>query len=225
MKCNCQEREGQNCIELVPIFSNLTKEEMFEIAMITLEKHVEKGEAIYTAGDRHDSLYVIHKGKVKITRISESGKEQILRVLGPGEFMGELTLFSKELTKDNAFAMENTIMCRIDGQDLKGLMSTYPSIAMKILEELSQRLEKAETLVEDISLSSVERRIAKSILSLEDKGIVKLQMTKGNWASHLGMSQESLSRKLGQLQEMGLIKLQGQRIIHVLDKEKLAEIE
>lgn len=225
MKCNCHEREDQNCIELVPIFSNLTKEEMFEIAMITMEKHMDKGEAIYLAGDRHDSLYVIHQGRVKITRTSESGKEQILRILGPGEFMGELTLFSKELTKDSAVAMEKTIMCKIDGQDIKGLMARFPSIAFKILEELSQRLEKVETLVEDISLSSVERRVAKSILSMERDGLVKLEMTKGDWASHLGMSQESLSRKLGQLQEMGIIKLEGHRKIYVLDGKKLLEIE
>ena len=225
MKCNCHERENQNCIELVPIFSNLTKEEMFEIAMITSEKSLEKGESIYHAGDRHDSLYVIHKGRVKITRFSESGKEQILRILGPGQFMGELTLFSKELTKDNAVAMEKTIMCKIDSQDLKGLMSRFPSIALKILEELSQRLEKAETLVEDISLSSVEKRIAKSIVDMEKDGLVQLHMTKGDWASHLGMSQESLSRKLRQLQEAGIIRLEGHRKIHVLDSERLEEIE
>lgn len=225
MECNCHEREEQNCIELVPIFSNLTKEEMFEIAMITMEKHVEKGEPIYLAGNRHDSLYVIHKGSVKVTRISESGKEQILRIMGPGQFMGELTLFSKELTKDNAIAMEKTIMCRIDGQDLKGLMARFPSIAMKILEELSKRLEKVETLVEDISLSSVGRRIANSILDMENNGVVTLQMTKGDWASHLGMSQESLSRKLTQLQEQGVIRLEGHRKVHVLNKEKLDEIE
>lgn len=225
MKCNCHERENQNCIELVPIFSNLTKEEMFEIAMITSEKSLEKGESIYHAGDRHDSLYVIHTGRVKITRFSESGKEQILRILGPGQFMGELTLFSKELTKDNAVAMEKTIMCKIDSQDLKGLMSRFPSIALKILEELSQRLEKAETLVEDISLSSVEKRIAKSIVDMEKDGLVQLHMTKGDWASHLGMSQESLSRKLGQLQDAGIIRLEGHRKIHVLDSERLEEIE
>ena len=96
MKCHCSER-GQNCIEMVPIFSNLTEEEMLEIAMITMEKTVEKGEAIYSTGDITDSLYVIHKGKVKIVRLSEAGKEQVLRVLGPGQFIGELAIFNKEI--------------------------------------------------------------------------------------------------------------------------------
>ncbi len=225
MNCNCHQRDGRNCIELVPIFSNLSKDEMIEIALITNEKIVSKGEIIYWAGERTDSLYVIHKGRVKITRTNEAGKEQILRVLGPGQFMGELTLFNDKASTDSAIATENTIMCKIDGKDIKSLMGRYPSISFKILEELSKRLEKAETLVEDISLSSVERRIAKSILDLQDGGIVNLVMTKGDWASLLGMSQETLSRKLTYFQENGFIKLKGHRQIHILNEEGLKEIE
>ena len=225
MKCNCNEREGQNCIELVPIFSNLTKDEMFEIAIITSEKSLDRGELIYMAGSKHESLYVIHKGRVKVTRINESGKEQIIRVLGPGEFMGELSLFTKELTKDNAVALEKTIMCKIDSQDIKGLMARFPSIAVKILEELSKRLQSAESLVEDISLLSVEKRIAKSILEESSEGILDLKMTKGDWANYLGMSQESLSRKLSFFQELGIIKLEGHKRVIVLSRERLEEIE
>lgn len=225
MNCNCHQRDGRNCIELVPIFSNLSKDEMLEIAMITNEKSVSKGEVIYRAGERTDSLYVIHKGRVKITRTNEAGKEQILRLIGPGQFMGELTLFNDKPSTDTAIATENTIMCKIDGKDIKSLMGRYPTISFKILEELSKRLEKAETLVEDISLSSVERRIAKSILDLQDGGIVNLVMTKGDWASYLGMSQETLSRKLTYLQEKGYIRLKGHRQIQILDEGSLREIE
>lgn len=224
MKCKCGER-GQNCIEMVPIFSSLTKDEMFEIAMITTEKAVDKGETIYSAGFLTDSLYVIHKGRVKIVRLNESGKEQIIRVLGPGQFIGELAIFNREPASDSAIALEKTIMCKIDGQDIKGLMARFPSIAYKILEELSQRLQKAETLVEDISLSSVERRIAKSILQMETEGTIQLQMSKGDWASHLGMSQETLSRKLTAFQDHGLIELVGHRGIKVINHEGLEDIQ
>ena len=225
MNCNCHQRDGRNCIELVPIFSNLSKDEMLEIAMITNEKSVTKGEVIYRVGERMDSLSVIHKGRVKITRTNEAGKEQILRLIGPGQFMGELTLFNDKPSTDTAIATENTIMCKIDGKDIKSLMGRYPTISFKILEELSKRLEKAETLVEDISLSSVERRIAKSILDLQDGGIVNLVMTKGDWASYLGMSQETLSRKLTYLQEKGYIRLKGHRQIQILEEGSLREIE
>jgi CRP/FNR family transcriptional regulator len=116
-------------------------------------------------------------------------------------------------------------MCKIDGQDIKALMARFPSIAFKILEELSQRLQKAEALVEDISLSSVEKRVAKSILQMDTEDIVKLQMSKGDWASHLGMSQETLSRKLTAFQDQGLIELVGHRGIRIIDRESLEDIQ
>lgn len=226
MNCSCFIDDGKNCIERVPIFSNLSTEEMLEIASITTDRIFEKGEMIYMAGDISDSLYVIHKGKVKITRFTESGKEQVIRVLGPGEFMGELSLFSSNPMTDNGEAIEKVTMCKISGEKLKSLMARYPSITFKIMEELSMRLEKAENTIENISLHSVERRIAQSILSLSEEGKqLKLNMSKGDWASQLGMSQETLSRKLSAFQELGIIKLIGHRGIEILKSEVLEGIE
>lgn len=226
MECNCFAREGKNCIEIVPIFSNLSDEEKLEVAKITGEKTYEKNEMIYMAGDKGDKLYVIHSGKVKITRIIESGKEQVIRVLGPGEFMGELSLFSPLKLKDNGEALSKTIVCTIDGRNLKELMKKYPEIAFKVMEELSQRLEDTEDLIENISLYSVEKRIAQSLIKMSrGKEEVLLNMRKGDWASQLGMSQETLSRQLTVLQHKKLVKLVGHRKIILLDKEALKEIK
>ena len=226
MKCSCFIDDGRNCIERVPIFSNLTNVEMLEIASITTEKTFEKGEMIYMAGDSSDNLYVIHKGKVKITRLTESGKEQVIRILGPGEFLGELSLFSSVAMTDNGEAIEKVTMCMISGEKLKALMTRYPSITFKIMEELSMRLEKAENTIQNISLHSVERRIAQNLLDLSEEGKqLKLNMSKGDWASQLGMSQETLSRKLSAFQELGIIKLIGHRGIEILKREVLEGIE
>ncbi len=226
MDCNCFTREGKNCIEIVPIFSNLSYDEMMEVAKITSEKSYEKNEMIYMAGEKGEKLYVIHSGKVKITRITESGKEQVIRVLGPGEFMGELSLFSHLSLKDNAEVLSKTVVCVIDGKSLKGLMQKYPGIAFKVMEELSQRLESTEDLIENINLYSVERRISQSLIKLSgDKEEVILKMRRGDWASQLGMSQETLSRKLRLFQEAGLVEVIGHRKIIILDKEGLEEIK
>ena len=226
MDCNCFSRDGKNCIEIVPIFSNLSYDEMMEVAKITSEKSYEKNEMIYMAGEKGEKLYVIHSGKVKITRITESGKEQVIRVLGPGEFMGELSLFSHLSLKDNAEVLSKTVVCVIDGKSLKGLMQKYPGIAFKVMEELSQRLESTEDLIENINLYSVERRISQSLIKLSgDKEEVILKMRRGDWASQLGMSQETLSRKLRLFQEAGLVEVIGHRKIIILDKEGLEEIK
>lgn len=225
MKCNCHQHGVANCIELVPIFSSLSTAEKQEVAAITSDKTLSKGEMVYLAGDKGHILYVIHKGFVKISRLSPTGKEQVIRVLGPGEFMGELTLFSSLPMTDNAEVIADTIMCLIDGAQLKELMQKYPAIALKVMEELSKRLEKAENLIEDLSLHSVEQRLAQSLLTLsQDQPQITLKMTKGDFASQIGMSQETLSRKLSSFQEQGLIKLVGQRQIIILDRQGLAAI-
>ncbi|WP_313756922.1 Crp/Fnr family transcriptional regulator [Tissierella sp.] len=226
MDCSCFNREGKNCIEIVPIFSNLSYEEMMEVARITREKTFEKGEMLYMAGEKSEKLYVIHSGKVKITRFTDTGKEQVIRVLGSGDFMGELSLFSPLPLTDNGEALSRTIACMIDGKKLKDLMKKYPVIAFKIMEELSQRLEKAEDLIENISLYGVERRLALTLINMaNEKGEVSLRMSKKDFASHLGMSQETLSRKLTFFQNMGIIKLIGHRRIILLDIEALRQIE
>lgn len=226
MKCNCHLRGGRNCIEAVPIFSNLSSEEMLEIARITTEKSYQKGEHIYLSGDEGNKLYVIHSGRVKISRISPSGKEQVIRVLGAGDFMGELSLFSSSSFTDYSEVIEDTTLCLIEGHHIKDLMKKYPTIAFKVLEELSKRLDAAENLIENISIHSVEKRLADTLLSLANShGEVHLPMRKQDLASSLGMSQETLSRKLSAFQQMGLIQLVGHRRIILLDIDSLEEIE
>ncbi len=226
MKCHCHKRDGKSCVEIVPIFGNLTHEEKMEVAEIASKKTYEKGEMVYMAGDRGEALYVIHTGKIKITRISSNGKEQVIRVLGPGEFMGELSLFSSSPLTDNGEALEKTTVCIIEAEKLKKLIEKYPSIALKVIEELSKRLEVAENLIENINLHRVEKRLADILISLANtEGEIVLKMSKRDFASHIGMSQETLSRQLSAFEDAGLIQLIGHRRIVLLDKEALQEIE
>lgn len=226
MDCSCHSKSVDRlCMDIVPIFNSLNYHEKMEIANIISSREYQKGEMIYMTGDREEKLFVIHKGKVKITRLSHLGKEQVIRLVGPGDFMGELSLFGSSTMTDNAEVLEKTSLCIIDGDKLKELMVKYPSIALKVLEELSSRLEKAENLIEHLGIHDVETRIVEMILEMADgeKEIV-LKMSKRDLASHIGMSQETLSRKLSYFQELGLIKLIGHRRIILLDEEGLRAI-
>lgn len=222
MKCSCAQHRESSCIPLVPIFHNLTSDETGEVAQITRQVTVAKGEEIYAMDDQVDSLFVIHTGRVKIYRLSDTGKEQVIRVLRPGDFFGELALFSHSPVSDFAEALEESNMCVIDSTALKELVAKYPSIAMKILEELSQRLERMEQLVEDISLHSVDRRLAKVLLDLSvERAEIELETSKGDLASQIGTTRETLSRKLTSFQDMGLIDQIGQRRIVIKDRQGL----
>lgn len=221
---HCRSGRHVNCIEMVPIFSNLTNEEMLEIAAIAKDQIFKKGELVYMAGEQGGTLYVLHTGRVKIFRLNANGKEQVIRVIEPGEFMGELSLFSSLPMTDNAEALETSTMCLIKGSKLKELMKKYPSIAFKVMEELSRRLEKAEALIETLNLNTVEQRLAQALLTMSGgEQEVELKMTKGDFASQLGMSQETLSRKLAAFQERGFIAMKGRKI-KLRDRKGLEEL-
>lgn len=213
------------CLSRVPIFSSLSFDEMMEVTEITQHKNFNKGDLVFLDGDSADELYVINEGKVKISKISEDGKEQIIRILEPGDFMGELSLFIESPFNSNAEALERTVVCVIEGKKIKDIIYKNPGISIKIMEELSKRLEKADNLIERLVLHDVESRVAHILLSMIDKkGEVNLSISKKDLASHIGMSGETLSRKLSYFQAMGWIKLVGQRQISILDQESLKDI-
>lgn len=222
---HCNQHGSSTCITKVPIFKSLTPDEMWEVAGITRDRNFEKGEQIYSMGDHAEGLFVVHTGRVKIYRLSDTGREQVLRVLGPGHFFGELALFSPSPMGDFGEALDRTDMCVIEGAKLKELMAKYPVIAFKILEELSRRLERTEQQLEDISLHSADRRLAQALLDLSaPDGRINLEMTKRDLASQLGMSQETLSRKLTAFQELGVIEQKGQRGIIIKNRAGLEGI-
>ena len=221
----CQCHSGRTCMAKVPIFSSLSPEEMSTIAEIITDKEYKKGESIYLSGDTGKRLYVINQGKVKIFRISEAGKEQIIRILYPGDFMGELSLFAHSPVNSSAEALEPTMVCVIDGDKLSQIMKEVPSIAIKIIEELSKRLLNAENLIESLGLHDVEQRVADTLLKMaEDQDEITLTITKKDLAAHMGMSQETLSSKLTQFQDMGWIKQVGRKTIQILDRKSLLDI-
>lgn len=225
MQCCHHCQSHATCIQHVPIFSSLSHQEKMEIVEIASSRSYDKGETIYRAGDQGGTLFVLYTGRAKLFRLNASGKEQVLRLVEPGEFIGELSLFSSLPLTDNAQALAPTTMCMLHGDRLKNLMAKYPSIAFKVMDELSRRLEQAENRIQDISLSSVNQRVAGALLELSaDRQEVHLPMTKGDLASQLGMTQETLSRKLTSLQEEGLIVLKGHRKILIKDKTGLEEI-
>ncbi|MDF2524079.1 MAG: transcriptional regulator, Crp/Fnr family [Clostridiales bacterium] len=222
---NCMANHHENCIKKVPIFSNLTTEEMVEVSLTTTQREYKKGETIYSEGEPSENLYVINNGKVKISKLSEEGKEQIIRILYEGDFMGELSLFTQSPYMNNAEALETTLVCIVNGKKINELIEKYPSVSLKIMKELSSRLEETERLIESIGLGSVEQRVAEVLLKMsDDNNTVNLSISKRDLAAHIGMSQETLSRKLSNFQEEGWIKQEGQRKIKILNRTSLEAI-
>jgi CRP/FNR family transcriptional regulator len=180
-----------------------------------------KGELIYRAGDQSDSLYIVKKGRIKIYRLSESGKEQLVRILNSGDFTGELAIFSHLIHESYAEAMIDTEVCMITRSDLQEFLLKYPSISLKILSEFSSRLEKSEKQTTRVSTERVETRLAlflaECLNSKEKPMELVLPMSKKDLASYLGTTPETISRKLAELEDAGYIKQKTSRRIEILD--------
>lgn len=215
------------CISKVPIFNHLESEEMVEILKLSRQMFFKKGDYIYHHGDKLEYLYIVHIGRVKIYNLFESGKEQLLRILEPGDFMGELALFSDKLLDNYAEVLEDTEICAIHRNDMQVLMQTHPAISLKILHEFSNRLEEAEDLVGQLSYQDVGNRIASYLVKLSKEkqtSHLLLPMSQKDLASYLGTTQETISRRLAAFQTEGMIQQKGHRQIDVLNYEKLKNI-
>lgn len=214
------------CVSLVPIFNHLEDEQLDEIMAATQSVSYEKNELIYRAGDESDSLYIINKGKVRIYRLSESGKEQLVRILNPGDFTGEMALFSEATHEAYAEAVVNTKICLIKRAELQEFLLKYPSISLKVIAEFSSRLEASEKQTTRFSTEKVETRIALYLaesLDAEDAGTVELTlaMSKKDLASYLGTTPETISRKFNDLEERGYIKQITHKRIKIIDLDGL----
>lgn len=214
------------CVSLVPIFNHLPVEQMDEIRQVVQSVSFEKGEIMYHAGDRSDSLYIVNKGKIKIYRLSESGKEQMVRILQPGDFTGELALFQQGVHEAYAEAIESSQICRINSADLQNLLLNYPTISLKILTEFANRLDSAEKQTTNVVTEKVETRIAMYLVDCiqgeNSKGnTIYLPMRKKDLASYLGTTPETLSRRLREFEDAGFIRQEGQRKINILDPDAL----
>jgi CRP/FNR family transcriptional regulator, anaerobic regulatory protein len=215
----------ESCISLVPIFNHLEKKQMDEIMTLIHSKSYKKWEDIYQSGNTSDALYIVRRGRVKIYRLSESGKEQILRILNPGDFTGELALFNESVHDAFASAIVETEVCMIKRADLQDLLLKYPNIAMKILAEFSNRLAQSETQATRFATESVEMRIAlflvESLDTISGVNEIVLPMSKKDLASYLGTTPETISRKLLDFENLGLIRQLSNKKIQILDVDGL----
>ncbi len=221
--CN---HHGSNkyCISIVPLFNHLSNAELEEIVQAAHSVSYPRGQMIYRSGEPSEGLYIVHKGSMKIYRLSGNGKEQLVRILGPGEFTGELSLFAESLHEAYAESLEPLELCVMSREALQSFLLKYPQIALKMLSEFSSRLATSEKQAARIATETVESRIAMYLsgqVEAQKQSTIQLPMSRKDLASHLGTTPETISRKLGDFQAAGWILQQGQREIEIIDLDAL----
>ena len=131
----------QTCLNSVPIFNHLDDASLAIISKKVYHKTISKGQSLFKAGDRTDALYVVHRGGLKVYRLLQNGREQVVQILGPGDFIGERHVFMEETVHDDyTQALVDSRICTIHKADLDQIMLDYPEISLKIIEIMSKRL-------------------------------------------------------------------------------------
>ena len=171
-----------------------------------------------------DTFFIISNGRVKITRVSEDGREVILAMLGEGEFFGEMSLLDEETRSAKGIALEDTEVLSLKRPVLMALLEEYPKIAISLLAELARRIRKRYEMIVNLSLSDAEHRVAKTVVRLAEefaiilKGVVEIKSLpcRQDIAKMAGVSRETVSRTLKLFEREGLIRCHG-RGLSVLD--------
>lgn len=223
----CKFSEEHICASIVPIFKMLQLPELQKINTLIKKKNYEKGTLLFTKGDMANHLYILRYGRVKIYEMSEDGRQQIVRLLEPGDFFGELALFMDEQSYFlHAETLEETGICLLSRDDLKNLMHQNPEISSRIMQALTERLAYAEKFISNLTLQTIEQRLITWLLLMGEKeGVVTSQgirltinLPRHELANLFGTTRETLSRKFSKLQAEGLIAINSPKQILILDK-------
>ena len=209
----------------VSLFEGLEENELRALAETTSTRTFPKDNVIILAEDQGDTMFIIQRGRVKVSIVSEDGREVILSSLGPGDFFGDMSLLDSKPRSANVTATEETDLLMLHRADFIRLIQTIPQIAIKLLAVLAGRLRKTDRKIEGLALSDVTGRITQTLLQLaEDQGVysqegvlIRNRPTHQELANMSGTTRETVSRILKRLENQGYIAYRGRDLIILKD--------
>jgi len=207
-------------VKRVPLFSQLNEDDLEKIRDLCVTLHYVKDQIILIEEEEGNTLFLIQKGRVKVSRISDDGREVILSILEPGDFFGELSLIDGKARSASVTAIEDSEALVLRRGDFLGLLEDYPQISISLMKELAARIRKSDTQIKSLSLQDAMGRVASSLIMLaDDHGRVRkdqviipripLQQDLANMA---GTSRETISRVFRILEDEQLIERSGRKI-------------
>jgi CRP-like cAMP-binding protein len=217
-----------NSLNEIDIFKNLPEDDLKEIEpYVSVSKHVKK-EIIFNEGDPSEWFYILKSGKIKITRLSNEGKELILEVISPGDMYGGVAVIRGFPYPANAIAMEESESLTISRKNLMRLVDRFPNLMHCIALQIGDRMKDSYDTLKNIALERVEARIASLLLKLADKTgkeakggtMIDMRLTKQDVADMVGTTVETSIRTFSKFKKQGLLEDSGGKIV-IKDRDKL----
>ncbi|MCL2090364.1 MAG: Crp/Fnr family transcriptional regulator [Micrococcales bacterium] len=189
-----------------------------------------RGKRLFTESEPGDRLYVVREGKVKLVRRSSDGRENMLTLVGPGEMLGELSLFDPGPRTSSATAVTDAVVLELDHDQLTDWLNQHPSVALHLLQALARRLRRTTEARADLVFSDASGRVARALLDLADRFgepmddavRVTYDLTQTELAQLVGASRETVNKALGEFAQRGWL-VREPRSVLLLDRERLEQ--
>jgi len=196
----------------------MSKEELKKISDSKTTKTVKKGETIFDEGDKLDGVYCVRSGVSKLSKLSENGKDQIVKLATKGEIIGQRSVIAEETANLSAKAAGDMEVCFIPKDAIVHTLHNNPNFAVEVLRHMAHDLKEADDVIVNMSQKTVKQRVAEAFLYLknnfgEDKdGFLTLALSREDYANVVGTATESCIRIISEFKKKGLIITKGKKI-------------
>ncbi len=196
-------------------------EELRKLSEERKSKFYKKRETLFEEGDFPRYLFFIKSGKVKVFKTNEDGKEYIINIYRPGEFVGYVDLIKGNEYSESASALEDTEASLVPKDDFQKLLYRNRDVSSQLIKMLANNIAEKEEQLLQLAYNSVRKRVADAILQLSEKEAKQdIQILRDDLARIVGTAKESVIRMLTEFKEDGYIEIVD-GAIHIVDRERL----
>ena len=222
---NEQIQHGLALFKNVRFFASLDDDVLADVVRAARRRLLEKNETLLYEGEASTRLYIVESGWLKAVKFSEDGREQVLHIIEPGEALNLIGVFTHAEHPGSVIAYETSVVWVVPQETVLRLLDSHPSIARTIISDLAGRVQHLIGLVADLSLRTVEARLARMLIEQADtEGLIERRKwaTQTEIAARLGTVPDVLSRVFRTLADDGIITVSRSQI-QILDSNKLRD--
>ena len=208
----------------------LTRDELLRVSACKTGKVIKKGEIIFQEGEVLNGIYCIRDGVCKMTKLSENGKDQVVKLVVKGSMMGQRSLVSGETSNLSAIALNDMQICFIPKDEILNDLQKNSNFSMDVLKRMAQDLKDANESIVDMAQKTVKQRLAETLLYIlhkfktDNEGYLNLTLSREDYSSIVGTATESAIRILSQFKKQGLITTKGKQI-KIENEQALMRVE
>ena len=202
---------NQDLIRRVPLFANLTLEQVEDLAGNVTKRKIKKGEDVVQQGEISNALYLILSGRAHVVKTDSKGKEVILATLKAGDYIGEMSLIDNEAHSATVQADTQMDVLVLGREDFTRAVNANITIMAAVMRGLVQRLRTADQKIVSLALMGVYGRVANVLLDMAepvDKGemLIREKVSRSDLSKMVGASREMVSRVMKDFEDQGCIK-------------------